>query len=201
MPNSKGSKNSRKPQHFRTRKYSLLSNDIKAQILIDLESGQFATDAPPSEIIESKKSLYGDPSKKEDAQRVRAVTDKIRRYRERKRNDPKEYWYVQTVCSVVYFFVLCSHLLILQSSRRLYAIAIQSPSDSNGLTSDSEYEEDEEVIPELASSSQIKSPRPSIAKPIKSSVAAAAATSLNRKKKAEPLPSKLFKMTDYNPSE
>jgi len=92
MPLKKGSKiKKRTPQFLRTRADSELKIETQQQILIDLESDKFK-DALPSLIIASNKHIYGDPSNPEDQKLVRAVADKIRRLRERKAEDPKEYW-------------------------------------------------------------------------------------------------------------
>lgn len=96
MPVTKGSTiDNRKPEHFRTRKDSVLTKEVKGQILIDWESGKFTEETTPQQFIESNTELYGDPHNKSDhknVQIVRAVTDKLRRYRQHKRDNPKEYW-------------------------------------------------------------------------------------------------------------
>ena len=96
MAPKKGSK--KRPQAFHTRSDSRIKEDVQVKLLIDLESGQFASDCNPKEIVESDTSLYtldGNPNPRqgtEEFKYVKAVTDKILNVRKLKQDNPKEYW-------------------------------------------------------------------------------------------------------------
>ena len=83
------------PHSFHSRSDSRLNENIQGTLILVLESGEFASDCNPKDIVRSNSAVFGDADAKqgtEEGKFVKSVTDKIRNLRLLKAEDPAEYW-------------------------------------------------------------------------------------------------------------